>query len=127
MHEMIPGAALAGEVLLAGQDIYHPSQRPQQVRSKIGMVFQKPNPFPTMSIYDSRRDAAAIRGPAGPAPPITCTGASADVPLVIPNEPWHLFTAKPEPGLGIEFDSGILGRPGVCYVCHDQLRIESAA
>jgi phosphate transport system ATP-binding protein len=53
MHEMIPGAALAGEVLLAGQDIYHPSQRPQQVRSKIGMVFQKPNPFPTMSIYDN--------------------------------------------------------------------------
>ena len=53
MHEMIPGAALAGEVLLAGQDIYHPSQRPQQVRSRIGMVFQKPNPFPTMSIYDN--------------------------------------------------------------------------
>jgi phosphate transport system ATP-binding protein len=53
MHEMIPGAALAGEVLLAGQDIYHPSQRPQHVRSRIGMVFQKPNPFPTMSIYDN--------------------------------------------------------------------------
>ncbi len=53
MHEMIPGAALSGEVLLAGQDIYHPSQRPQQVRSRIGMVFQKPNPFPTMSIYDN--------------------------------------------------------------------------
>jgi phosphate transport system ATP-binding protein len=53
MHEMIPGAALAGEVLLAGQDIYNPNQRPQHVRSKIGMVFQKPNPFPTMSIYDN--------------------------------------------------------------------------
>jgi phosphate transport system ATP-binding protein len=53
MHEMIPGAALAGEVLLAGQDIYHPSQRPQHVRSRIGMVFQKPNPFPTMSVYDN--------------------------------------------------------------------------
>jgi phosphate transport system ATP-binding protein len=53
MHEMIPSAALAGEVLLAGQDIYHPSQRPQQVRRRIGMVFQKPNPFPTMSIYDN--------------------------------------------------------------------------
>jgi len=53
MHEMIPGAALAGEVLLAGQDIYHASQRPQHVRSRIGMVFQKPNPFPTMSIYDN--------------------------------------------------------------------------
>ncbi len=53
MHEMIPSAALSGEVLLAGQDIYHPSQRPQQVRRRIGMVFQKPNPFPTMSIYDN--------------------------------------------------------------------------
>jgi phosphate transport system ATP-binding protein len=53
MHEMIPGAALSGEVLLAGQDIYHASQRPQHIRSRIGMVFQKPNPFPTMSIYDN--------------------------------------------------------------------------
>jgi phosphate transport system ATP-binding protein len=53
MHEMIPGAALSGEVLLAGQDIYHPSQRPQHVRSRIGMVFQKPNPFPAMSIYEN--------------------------------------------------------------------------
>jgi phosphate transport system ATP-binding protein len=53
MHEMIPGAALSGEVLLSGQDIYHPSQRPQHVRRQIGMVFQKPNPFPTMSIYDN--------------------------------------------------------------------------
>jgi phosphate transport system ATP-binding protein len=53
MHEMIPGAQLSGEVLLAGQDIYHPGQRPQHVRSRIGMVFQKPNPFPTMSIYDN--------------------------------------------------------------------------
>jgi phosphate transport system ATP-binding protein len=53
MHEMIPGAALSGEVLLAGQDIYHASQRPQQVRSRIGMVFQKPNPFPSMSIYEN--------------------------------------------------------------------------
>jgi phosphate transport system ATP-binding protein len=53
MHEMIKGAQLSGEVLLAGQDIYHATQRPQQVRRRIGMVFQKPNPFPTMSIYDN--------------------------------------------------------------------------
>jgi phosphate transport system ATP-binding protein len=53
MHEMIPSAALSGEVLLAGQDIYHASQRPQHVRSRIGMVFQKPNPFPAMSIYEN--------------------------------------------------------------------------
>jgi phosphate transport system ATP-binding protein len=53
MHEMIRGAALAGEVLLAGDDIYGADQRPQQVRQRIGMVFQKPNPFPTMSIYEN--------------------------------------------------------------------------
>jgi phosphate transport system ATP-binding protein len=62
MHEMIPGAALAGEVLLAGQDIYHPSQRPQQVRRRIGMVFQKPNPFPTMSIYDNVTSGLKLAG-----------------------------------------------------------------
>jgi phosphate transport system ATP-binding protein len=62
MHEMIPGAALAGEVRLAGQDIYHPSQRPQQVRRRIGMVFQKPNPFPTMSIYDNVTSGLKLAG-----------------------------------------------------------------
>ena len=62
MHEMIPGAALAGEVLLAGQDIYHASQRPQHVRSRIGMVFQKPNPFPTMSIYDNVLSGLRLSG-----------------------------------------------------------------
>ena len=62
MHEMIPGAALGGEVLLAGQDIYHPSQRPQQVRRRIGMVFQKPNPFPTMSIYDNVTSGLKLAG-----------------------------------------------------------------
>jgi phosphate transport system ATP-binding protein len=53
MHEMIPGASLGGEVLLSGEDIYEPHQRPADVRRKIGMVFQKPNPFPTMSIYEN--------------------------------------------------------------------------
>jgi phosphate transport system ATP-binding protein len=62
MHEMVSGAAMAGEVLLAGQDIYHPSQRPQQVRSRIGMVFQKPNPFPTMSIYDNVTSGLRLAG-----------------------------------------------------------------
>jgi phosphate transport system ATP-binding protein len=61
MHEMIPGAALSGEVLLAGQDIYHPSQRPQHVRSRIGMVFQKPNPF-SKSIYNNVAWGARING-----------------------------------------------------------------
>jgi phosphate transport system ATP-binding protein len=53
MHELIPGAALDGEVLLDGTDIYSPSTRAQQVRTRIGMVFQKPNPFPAMSIRDN--------------------------------------------------------------------------
>jgi phosphate transport system ATP-binding protein len=53
MHELVPGAALAGEVLLDGEDIYRPGIRAQQVRMRIGMVFQKPNPFPAMSIRDN--------------------------------------------------------------------------
>jgi phosphate transport system ATP-binding protein len=53
MHELVPGAALAGEVLLDGQDIYHASRRITEARRQIGMVFQKPNPFPAMSIYDN--------------------------------------------------------------------------
>jgi phosphate transport system ATP-binding protein len=53
MHELIPGAALAGEVLLDGEDVYAPTRRLTDARRQIGMVFQKPNPFPAMSIYDN--------------------------------------------------------------------------
>jgi phosphate transport system ATP-binding protein len=53
MHEMIPSAALDGEVLLDGEDIYDPAKRVTEARRQIGMVFQKPNPFPAMSIYDN--------------------------------------------------------------------------
>ena len=53
MHEMIPSAALAGEVLLDGHDIYDPERKLTDARREIGMVFQKPNPFPAMSIYDN--------------------------------------------------------------------------
>jgi phosphate transport system ATP-binding protein len=53
MHELVPGAALAGGILLDGEDIYRPGIRAQQVRMRIGMVFQKPNPFPAMSIRDN--------------------------------------------------------------------------
>jgi len=53
MHEMIPGASMAGEVLLDGEDIYAAERRITDARRQIGMVFQKPNPFPTMSIYDN--------------------------------------------------------------------------
>jgi phosphate transport system ATP-binding protein len=53
MHQMIPSAQMAGEVLLDGVDIYAPSQRLTHARRDIGMVFQKPNPFPAMSIYEN--------------------------------------------------------------------------
>ena len=53
MHELIPSAGLAGSVLLDGQDIYDPKMNAVDVRTKIGMVFQKPNPFPTMSIREN--------------------------------------------------------------------------
>ena len=53
MHEIVPGARVKGEVLLDGDDIYRPGVDPVEVRARIGMVFQRPNPFPTMSIYDN--------------------------------------------------------------------------
>jgi len=53
MHEMIPSASLSGEVLLDGEDIYAPDRKLIDARRQIGMVFQKPNPFPAMSIYDN--------------------------------------------------------------------------
>ncbi|GAB3854124.1 phosphate ABC transporter ATP-binding protein [Dactylosporangium cerinum] len=53
MHELVPSAQLAGEVLLDGADIYDTGRRITDARRQIGMVFQKPNPFPTMSIYDN--------------------------------------------------------------------------
>ena len=53
MHELVPSASLAGEVLLDGHDIYDPSRKITEARRDIGMVFQKPNPFPAMSIYDN--------------------------------------------------------------------------
>ena len=53
MHEFIPGAAMAGEVLLDGRDIYEPGSDVTKIRLKIGMVFQKPNPFPSMTIGEN--------------------------------------------------------------------------
>jgi phosphate transport system ATP-binding protein len=53
MHEMVPGASMAGEVLLDGVDIYDTERKLTDVRRQIGMVFQKPNPFPAMSIYEN--------------------------------------------------------------------------
>ena len=53
MHEVIPKARVEGKVLMDGQDLYEASVDPVQVRRQIGMVFQRPNPFPTMSIYEN--------------------------------------------------------------------------
>ena len=53
MHEFIPGAAMAGEVLLNGKDIYESGTDVTKIRLKVGMVFQKPNPFPSMTIADN--------------------------------------------------------------------------
>jgi phosphate transport system ATP-binding protein len=53
MHELVPSASLAGKVLLDGEDIYDATVRVTRARRDIGMVFQKPNPFPAMSIRDN--------------------------------------------------------------------------
>jgi phosphate transport system ATP-binding protein len=53
MHEVLPGARVEGKVVMDGQDLYAPDVDPVEVRRHIGMVFQRPNPFPTMSIYDN--------------------------------------------------------------------------
>ncbi|MFZ9641339.1 MAG: phosphate ABC transporter ATP-binding protein PstB [Candidatus Nanopelagicaceae bacterium] len=53
MHEFIPGAAMAGEVLLNGKDIYERGTDVTKIRLQIGMVFQKPNPFPSMTIGEN--------------------------------------------------------------------------
>jgi phosphate transport system ATP-binding protein len=53
MHEVVPGARTSGQVLLDGEDLYGPGVDPVVVRRRIGMVFQKPNPFPTMSVFDN--------------------------------------------------------------------------
>src|SRR5512133_2540201 len=53
MHELVPNSKMTGQVLLDGEDIYDKAVDPVMVRRRVGMVFQKPNPFPTMSIYDN--------------------------------------------------------------------------
>jgi phosphate transport system ATP-binding protein len=62
MHEVIPGARVEGKVLLDGDDLYASSVEPVSVRRMIGMVFQRPNPFPTMSIYDNVAAGLRLNG-----------------------------------------------------------------
>ena len=61
MHELVPGARVEGQVLFDGQDIYAPGVDPVEVRSRIGMVFQKPNPFPK-SIFENVAFGLRING-----------------------------------------------------------------
>ena len=62
MHELVPVAAIAGTIELDGVDIYSEEMSPTEVRSRIGMVFQKPNPFPAMSIADNVLAGLSLSG-----------------------------------------------------------------
>jgi phosphate transport system ATP-binding protein len=62
MHEVVPGARVSGQVLLDGEDVYGPAVDAVQVRRRIGMVFQKANPFPTMSIFDNVASGLRLAG-----------------------------------------------------------------
>jgi phosphate transport system ATP-binding protein len=65
MHEEIPGAHVEGKVMLDGFDIYGSEADPVAVRSAVGMVFQKPNPFPTMSVFDNVAAGLRLSGRRG--------------------------------------------------------------
>lgn len=62
MHEIVPGARVSGRVLLDGEDIYEKDVDPVSIRRRIGMIFQKPNPFPMMSIYDNVAAGLKLNG-----------------------------------------------------------------
>ena len=62
MHEVTPGARVSGAVRLSGEDIYADGVDPVQVRRRIGMLFQRPNPFPTMSIFDNVVAGISLNG-----------------------------------------------------------------
>ncbi|MFD0691592.1 phosphate ABC transporter ATP-binding protein PstB [Actinomadura fibrosa] len=62
MHEVIPGARVEGKVMLDDEDLYASSVDPVAVRRVVGMVFQRPNPFPTMSIYDNVAAGLKLNG-----------------------------------------------------------------
>ncbi|VVB90843.1 Trehalose/maltose import ATP-binding protein MalK [uncultured archaeon] len=62
MHEVVRGAKVSGKVLVDGKDIYERDIDPVDIRRCIGMVFQKPNPFPTMSIYDNVAAGLKLNG-----------------------------------------------------------------
>jgi len=65
LHEVVPGAKVTGSILLDGADIYGPAVDPVTIRRRVGMVFQKPNPFPTMSVYDNVAAGLRLNGMRG--------------------------------------------------------------
>jgi phosphate transport system ATP-binding protein len=68
MHELIPGARQAGKVLVDGQDLHGRGVDPVELRARVGMVFQRPNPFPTMSIFDNVVSGLKLNGIRGDYP-----------------------------------------------------------
>jgi phosphate transport system ATP-binding protein len=62
LHEVVPGGRVQGKVVMDGQDLYGDAVDPVAVRRQIGMVFQRPNPFPTMSIYDNVAAGVKLNG-----------------------------------------------------------------
>jgi phosphate transport system ATP-binding protein len=62
LHEVIPNAKVSGKILLNGKDIYSADIDPMDIRRKVGMVFQKPNPFPALSIYDNVASGLKLNG-----------------------------------------------------------------
>ena len=65
LHEVIPGARVEGKILLDGEDLYGDGVDPVAVRRTVGMVFQRPNPFPTMSIFDNVAAGLKLNGVRG--------------------------------------------------------------
>ena len=65
LHEVIPGTRVEGKILLDGEDLYGDGVDPVAVRRTVGMVFQRPNPFPTMSIYDNVAAGLKLNGVRG--------------------------------------------------------------
>jgi phosphate transport system ATP-binding protein len=62
LHEVVPGARLTGSIVLDGTDIHGPGVDPVAIRRRVGMVFQKPNPFPTMSVFDNVAAGLRLNG-----------------------------------------------------------------
>ncbi|MGE5091171.1 MAG: phosphate ABC transporter ATP-binding protein PstB [Bacillota bacterium] len=65
MHELTEGGTIEGTVLLDGEDVYAPAVNAMQLRRRVGMVFQKPTPFPTMSVYDNVAAGLRVTNHAG--------------------------------------------------------------